>query len=87
VLENVTTDECHLRPLWVRSRHVHCKSPCPLYPRKRHQSRHMECPPRAKSWKALAEQNMSAFPSSADTGGEVSARLLCAKSGSPDLIR
>src|SRR5262249_58764432 len=22
-------------PLWVRSRHVQCKRPCPLYPRKR----------------------------------------------------
>src|SRR5215472_19230649 len=22
-------------PLWVISRHVHCKRPCPLYPRKR----------------------------------------------------
>src|SRR5262245_55011043 len=23
------------RPLWVKSRHVHCTNPCPLYPRKR----------------------------------------------------
>src|SRR4029078_4636567 len=24
-----------LRPLWVKSRHVQCKPPCPLHPRKR----------------------------------------------------
>src|SRR5262249_8963092 len=28
-------------PLWVKSRHVQCTSPCPLYPRKRHQMRQM----------------------------------------------
>src|SRR5262249_9856646 len=29
-------------PLWVKSRHVQRKKPCPLYPRKRPQMRHME---------------------------------------------
>src|SRR5262245_4929649 len=28
-------------PLWVKSRHVQCTTACPLYPRKRHQTRHM----------------------------------------------
>src|SRR5215475_818753 len=71
-------------PLWVKSRHVQCKTVCPLYPRKRHQMRHIEMSGEAKSRKAFAEQIMSAFPSSANTGGEASARLLCAKSGSRD---
>src|SRR5262245_20005119 len=29
-----------LCPLWVISGHMQCKTPCPLYPRKRHQMRH-----------------------------------------------
>src|SRR5215471_561315 len=33
----------HEYPLWVKSGHVRCKKPCPLYPRKRHQMRQMEC--------------------------------------------
>src|SRR5262249_59628882 len=56
-------------------------------PRKRHQMRHIEhieMSGEAKSRKALAEQIMSAFPSSADTSGEVSARLLFSKSGRRD---
>src|SRR5262245_56535069 len=36
-------------PLLVKSRHMQCKTACPLYPRKRQQMRHMECPLRAKS--------------------------------------
>src|SRR5262245_17615207 len=28
-------------PLWVKSRHVQCKTACPLYSRKRHQMRQM----------------------------------------------
>src|SRR5262245_41908198 len=28
-------------PLWVKSGHLQCTSACPLYPRKRHQMRHM----------------------------------------------
>src|SRR5262249_19021536 len=30
-------------PLGVKSGHMQCTRPCPLYPRKRHQMRHMEC--------------------------------------------
>src|SRR5262249_61109039 len=29
-------------PLWATSKHVRCKKRCPLYPQKRHQTRHSE---------------------------------------------
>src|SRR5262245_15077411 len=34
---------------------MQCKRACPLYPRKRHQMRHMECPLRAKSGHRAAQ--------------------------------
>src|SRR5262249_12127495 len=36
-------------PLWVKSGHLQRTSSCPLYPRKRHQTRHMGMSARAKS--------------------------------------
>ena len=35
-------------PLWVKSRHLQCKTPCPLYPQLRHRLRIFRCPLRAK---------------------------------------
>src|SRR5262249_32661779 len=42
--------------------HLHCTSPCPLYPRKRHQKRHMECPLRASAFALFAAANLAPNP-------------------------
>jgi hypothetical protein len=74
-------------PLWVTSGHMQCKRACPLYLWKRTLAAVSRMSAKGQKLKLLTEQIMSAFPSSADTGGEESGRLLCAKSGSRDLIR
>src|SRR5215475_14664218 len=56
---NFAKSPVHACRLWAISRHLHCTSPCPLYPRKRTLRALSDCQLRAKKRYSRSEEHTS----------------------------